>query len=142
MPTPDYSFDPRRLDLAWIRQSVKSTPWGRDRAEADIDHALRRSTVCGAYVATRQVGFVRVVTDQRFFAYIGDLYVAEKYRRRGIGSGLIELIKEHPDCACVRNWMVTTRGAIRFFSKFGFRSIDETTNLVVTGDRFVKIGAN
>lgn len=44
-----------------------------------------------------QIGLARLMTDQVTFAYIADVYVLPEYQKQGLGSWLMECIKEELD---------------------------------------------
>ena len=57
--------------------------------------ALRKTCNLTAYDGSRLVGCLRVLTDGYFFGTITELLVLPAYQRRGIGSRLLQLAKEH-----------------------------------------------
>jgi GNAT superfamily N-acetyltransferase len=67
-----------------------------------------------------QVGFARVITDFATFGYLGDVYVLEAYRGRGLSRWLMEVITAHPDLQGFRRWVLLTRDAHGLYSKFGY----------------------
>jgi len=81
---------------------------------------LRNSLGFGVYDGDALVGFARVVTDLATFAYIGDVFVLEAYRGRGLSKWLMECMVEHPDLKDLRRWHLVTRDAQALYAKFGF----------------------
>jgi len=81
---------------------------------------LRNSLGFGVYDGDALVGFARVVTDLATFAYIGDVFVLEAYRGRGLSKWLMECMVEHPDLRDLRRWHLVTRDAQGLYAKFGF----------------------
>jgi GNAT superfamily N-acetyltransferase len=70
--------------------------------------------------APLQVGFARVVTDFATVAYLGDVFVLETHRGRGLGKWLMECVVQHPSLQNLRRWILLTRDAHRLYSQFGF----------------------
>jgi len=66
------------------------------------------------------LGFARVVTDLATFAYVGDVFVIEAYRGRGLSKWPWECMVEHPDLKDLRRWHLVTRDAQGLYAKFGF----------------------
>jgi len=81
---------------------------------------LRNSLGFGVYDGAALVGFARVVTDLATFAYIGDVFVLEAYRGRGLSKWLMECMVEHPDLKDLRRWHLVTRDMQRLYAEFGF----------------------
>jgi GNAT superfamily N-acetyltransferase len=61
-----------------------------------------------------------VISDFATIAYIGDLFVVEPYRGRGLSTWMMECIMQHPDLQGLRRWILLTRDAHGLYSKFGF----------------------
>jgi GNAT superfamily N-acetyltransferase len=68
------------------------------------------------------VGFARVVTDAATFAYLGDVFVLQPYRGRGLGKRLMEAVMAHPDVQGVRRFMLATADAHALYAQFGFHA--------------------
>jgi len=73
--------------------------------------------------APMQVGFARVVSDFATFAYLGDVFVLESYRGRGLSKWLMECVVQHPALQDLRRWILLTRDAHRLYSRFGFTPV-------------------
>jgi GNAT superfamily N-acetyltransferase len=66
------------------------------------------------------VGFARVLTDHATFGYLGDVYVLEAHRGRGLSKWMMRVIVEHPDLQGFRRWSLLTRDAHGLYRQFGF----------------------
>ena len=114
------STDPARLDLdgtyAWLTASY----WARDIPRDVFDRSVRHALCFGVYEGARQVGFARVVTDFATVAYVGDVYVLEPWRGRGLSRWLMEVMTSHPELQGFRRWILLTRDAHGLYRKFGF----------------------
>jgi GNAT superfamily N-acetyltransferase len=67
-----------------------------------------------------QVAYGRVVSDRARFAYIGDIWVDEAHRGRGLARALVEFAIQHPELQQVRTWTLATRDAHRVYEPLGF----------------------
>jgi GNAT superfamily N-acetyltransferase len=61
-----------------------------------------------------------VVSDFATVAYLGDVFVLESHRGRGLSKWLIECIIQHPALQNLRRWILLTRDAHGLYSRFGF----------------------
>lgn len=114
------STDPARLDVGAIHAYLKDSYWARGIPRQVVERSLRNSLGFGVYDGDALVGFARVVTDLATFAYIGDVFVLEAYRGRGLSKWLMECMVEHPDLKDLRRWHLVTRDAQGLYAKFGF----------------------
>ena len=81
-----------------------------------IEHSLN----FGVYIAGKQVGFARVITDYTTYAYIGDVYILEDFRGRGLSKWLMRVIANHPELQGLRRCTLITRDAHELYRKTGF----------------------
>lgn len=115
------STDSSRLDLGLIhRFLVEESYWARERTLEQTKTAIENSICFGVYDGERQVAFARVVSDKATFAYVGDVFVVEDYRGRGISKMLMQYIVEHPELQGLRRWVLTTRDAHGLYEQFEF----------------------
>lgn len=118
------STDRERLDTDAIhRFLVEDSYWARERTFEQTLAAIENSICFGVYLERRQVGFARVVSDRATFAYVGDVYVIEEFRGRGLSKWLMETVIEHPDLQNLRRWILATRDAHALYEKFGFHEL-------------------
>ncbi len=71
------------------------------------------------------MGFARIVTDYATTAYVGDVFILEPYRGRGLGKRLVRAIVEHTELEGLRLWFLGTRDAHDLYKKFGFRKVTD-----------------
>jgi N-acetylglutamate synthase-like GNAT family acetyltransferase len=88
-----------------------------------VARSIKHSLCFGVYKSGKQVGFARVITDFATYAYIGDVFVLEEYRGRGLSKRLMQCIMEHPDLQGLRRWSLVTRDAHGLYSQFGFTGL-------------------
>lgn len=113
--------DISKLDIDLIhRFLVEESYWARERTMEQTRTAIENSMCFGVYDGGRQVAFARVVSDKATFAYIGDVFVVEGYRGRGISKMLMQYIVEHPDLQGLRRWVLATRDAHGLYEQFEF----------------------
>jgi GNAT superfamily N-acetyltransferase len=118
------STDRARLDLNVIHNFLTNCYWAkgipRDVVAQSIEHALCFGIYDGSGA---QVGFARVISDFATIAYVGDVFVLESHRGRGLGKWLMECITQHPALQNLRRWILTTRDAHGLYSQVGFTPV-------------------
>ena len=118
------STDPARLDLALIHDFLsRQSYWAAGIPPEIVRRSIENSLCFGLYRSQRQVGFARVVTDKSTFAYLGDVFVLEEFRGRGLGKWLLERILHHPELQGLRRFILGTRDAHGLYEQFGFRAL-------------------
>ena len=71
-----------------------SVDWWPDRTADKVEAAIGHGQAVGAWDGERLIGFARSVADGSLRAYIEDVVVQPAYRRRGVGSALVERLLE------------------------------------------------
>ena len=118
----EMSTDAARLDRDAIWAFVTESYWAEGIPRELLDRAIDRSLSFGVYAPDgSQAGYARVVTDGATFAWIGDLFVLEEHRGRGLGKWLVEAILDHPDLRDARKIVLATADAHGLYRPFGFR---------------------
>lgn len=113
--------DKRRLDLAGIHRFLSTESyWAKNRTLEQTLTAIENSLCFGVYRGREQVGFARVVTDKATFAYLGDVYILDGHRGRGLSKWLMQVIIEQPDTQGLRRWLLATRDAHGLYKQHGF----------------------
>lgn len=62
----------------------------------------------------------RVISDYTTIAYLGDVFVVQEYRGRGLGKWLVECVLSHPELQGLRRWVLATRDAHGLYQQLGF----------------------
>ena len=119
------STDPARLDVDGIYDYLSNSYWAHGIPRDVFERSLRHALCFGIYEGARQVGFARVVTDFATVAYVGDVYVLEPWRGRGLSRWLMETITSHPELQGFRRWILLTRDAHGLYEKFGFTPLGD-----------------
>jgi len=116
--------DKRRLDIAGIHKFLSTESyWAKNRTLEQTLTAIENSLCFGLYHGREQVGFARVVTDRATFAYIGDVYVLDGHRGRGLSKWLMQTIVEQPDMQNLRRWLLATKDAHGLYAQYGFETL-------------------
>ena len=116
--------DKARLDVAAIQAFLENDSyWAQSRTREQTETAIENSICFGLYHGERQIGFARVVSDRATFAYIGDVYVTDEFRGRGLSKWLMETIISHRDLQGLRRWVLATRDAHGLYEKYGFHEL-------------------
>jgi nitroimidazol reductase NimA-like FMN-containing flavoprotein (pyridoxamine 5'-phosphate oxidase superfamily)/ribosomal protein S18 acetylase RimI-like enzyme len=88
----------------------------------EVRSAIRRSSavVLARDERGRVVAFARAMSDGKT-AWIYDVIVAPSSRDTGVGATLMRLLLDHPAVRTARHVRLTTRDAMRFYARLGFR---------------------
>ncbi|HEY0429633.1 MAG TPA: GNAT family N-acetyltransferase [Pyrinomonadaceae bacterium] len=122
------STERNRLQIDVIqRYLAEESYWARERTREQTITAIKNSLPFGVYKGENQIGFARVVTDFATFAYLGDVFVLEDFRGKGLSKWLMETILSHPDLQNFRRWILATRDAHTLYEKFGFAALKHPT---------------
>jgi predicted acetyltransferase len=120
------STDKSRLDVAMIHRYLsEESYWAKGIPRVLVERAIENSICFGAYDGDRQIGFARVVTDRVVFAYVGDVFVLDSYRGRGVSKQIMQAIRDHPDLRRLRRWHLLTRDAHGLYKQFGFQELEK-----------------
>lgn len=115
------STDKSRLQPEEIQRFLsEESYWAKARTFEQTLRTIENSICFGVYFEGRQIGFARVVSDQTTFAYIGDVYVLDEFRGRGLSKWLMEIIISYPDLQGLRRWLLATRDAHGLYAQYEF----------------------
>jgi|SRR5271167_2301887 len=130
------STDRARLDLDVIHGFLTNCYWAKGISREVVARSIEHSLCFGVYDglvgqyprlakdarhgAPAQVGFARVVSDFAVVAYLGDVFVLESHRGRGLSKWLMECIMGHPALQNLRRWILLTRDAHGLYAQCGF----------------------
>jgi GNAT superfamily N-acetyltransferase len=118
------STDPARLDLDVVHGFLTNCYWAKGIPREVVARSIEHSLCFGVYEDTgTQVGFARVVSDFATVAYLGDVFVLESHRGRGLSKWLMQCVMEHPALRNLRRWILLTRDAHGLYSQFGFTPV-------------------
>lgn len=134
------SVDPADLDFATVHGFLTRAYWSEGIARADVEEAHRHSLVVACltapddgFLAPRQVGGARLVTDRVAFAYLADVFVLPDHRRRGLARWIVATALAHPDLGPrLRRYLLFTRDAQPLYRGFGFATPETVpSNLMI-----------
>ena len=112
-----------RLSLDVVHGFLTNCYWAKGIPREVVARSIEHALCFGIYEGGAQVGFARVISDFATIAYIGDVFVLETHRGRGLGKWLMQCISEHPSLQGLRRWILTTRDAHGLYSQFGFKPV-------------------
>jgi GNAT superfamily N-acetyltransferase len=118
------STDPKDLDLDVIHGFLTNCYWAKGIPREVVARSIEHSLCFGIYDSRgTQVGFARVVSDFSTVAYLGDVFVLESHRGRGLSKWMMECIMQHPALQGLRRWILLTRDAHGLYKQFGFAPV-------------------
>jgi len=113
-----------RLDLHVIHGFLTNCYWAKGIPREIVMRSIEGSLCFGLYESGgAQIGFARVISDFATVAYVGDVFVLESHRGRGLSKWLMQCIMEHPALQNLRRWILLTRDAHGLYSQFGFTPV-------------------
>jgi GNAT superfamily N-acetyltransferase len=118
------STEMSRLDVEMIHQFLSTESyWAKNRTIEQTRTAIENSICFGIYFDQQQVGFARVIADRATFACIGDVFIIEEFRGRGLGKMLMNEMLAHPELQNLRRWVLATKDAHGLYEQFGFSAL-------------------
>ncbi|MGA8500990.1 MAG: GNAT family N-acetyltransferase [Candidatus Sulfotelmatobacter sp.] len=117
------STDRERLSLDMVHGFLTNCYWARGIPREVVARSIENALCFGIYDGQSQIGFARVISDFATIAYVGDVFVLETHRGRGLGKWLMQCITQHPALQDLRHWVLTTRDAHGLYSQFGFAPV-------------------
>jgi GNAT superfamily N-acetyltransferase len=120
---PQYTVrtDSSRFDVEMIYRFLTTCYWAEGVPRETVQRSIDNALCFGVFDGDQQVGFARVITDRATYAYIGDVFILESHRGRGLSKLLMKAIMEHPDLQGLRRWSLVTNDAHGLYRQFGFR---------------------
>ena len=127
----EVSTDPERLDLDVIHGFLRTAYWATGIPREVVERSIANSIPFGLYAPDgEQAGFARVVSDRALYAYLGDVFVLDAHRGRGLGVWLVECVLAHPELQNLRGWTLVTADAHGLYERFGFTAPARPENLM------------
>lgn len=118
------STDKNLLQIDAIHKFLsEESYWAKERTIEQTRTAIENSLCFGVYAGENQIGFARVISDYATFAYVGDVYILEAFRGRGLSKWLMETMVNYPDLQNLRRWVLATKDAHSLYEKFGFHEL-------------------
>jgi GNAT superfamily N-acetyltransferase len=120
------STDKDKLDVIYIQQFLSHSYWAENIPLDVVRRSIAGSLCFGIYHNDTQIGFARVITDEATFGYLGDVFIDEAYRGKGLSKWLVETILAYPGLQGLRRFMLATRDAHGLYRQFGFSELTHT----------------
>src|SRR5271166_2709575 len=124
------STDHERIDLDVVHGFLAQCYWAKGIPRDVVARSIENSLCFGVYAENQQVGFARVISDYATYAYIGDVFVLQSFRGRGLGKWLVECIMRHPRLQGLRRWSLVTGDAHGLYAHFGFGPLKKPQNFM------------
>lgn len=79
-----------KINFGQVREMLKDAYWSKDISVEEIKKGANNSALMvAAYNKNNDiVGYLRVISDKTRFAYLLDVYVHEKHRKKGIARSM------------------------------------------------------
>jgi len=119
------STDRSLIDLDLVHRELANSYWAQNIPKDLVEKSIRHSLNFGVYQGDDQIGFGRIVTDCATFAYLGDVFIVDAHKGRGLSKWLMETIVSHPDLQGLRRFCLGTRDAHGLYERYGFQVIKE-----------------
>jgi GNAT superfamily N-acetyltransferase len=118
----EYTLSSERADQQpeRIQAYLARSYWAEGIPLSVVRRSIEGSLCFGIFAKGEQVAFARVVTDSATFAYLGDVYVLEEHRDRGLAKWMMEEIIAHPQLQGLRRFTLATRDAHSLYARYGF----------------------
>jgi GNAT superfamily N-acetyltransferase len=119
------SMDPAHLQFDVIHDFIcNQSYWGGGISRETLQKQIDNSTLhFGLYTGDQQIGYAQVLTNYTSFAYLGNVFVLDEHRGKGLSKWLMATIMNHPDLQKIRRWLLATRDAHGLYRQFGFTEL-------------------
>ncbi len=116
--------DKTKLDIIAIHDFLSNhSGWSNNISIERVETAINHSLNFGLFHQQKQIGFARVISDYSTIAYLGDIYVLEEYRGKGLSKKLMDIVMHHPNLQGLRRWILLTSTADWLYEKYGFTKL-------------------
>jgi N-acetylglutamate synthase-like GNAT family acetyltransferase len=116
--------DKSKMDIVAIHDFLsKYSGWSDNIPFERVKTSINNSLNFGLFHKDRQIGFARIISDFATIAYLGDIYVLDKYRGQGLSKKLMDTVIEHPNLQGLRRWILLTSTADWLYEKYGFTKL-------------------
>lgn len=119
-----FTTDASKMDVTAIHNFLTNhSGWSNHIPLATVKKSIEYSLNFGIFHNGQQIGFARVIFDFATIAYLGDVYILDEYRGKGLSKQLMDMIMEHPELQGLRRWILLTSTADWLYEKYGFVKI-------------------
>ncbi|MEL6449353.1 MAG: GNAT family N-acetyltransferase [Pseudomonadota bacterium] len=115
------------LDAGDVAALFAQTDWACDRSVDDVRVMLDADSFhVSAWADSKLVGFLRVLSDRRFRAFIEDVIVDAEYRGQGVGDAMMRRALE--TLAPVQEVVLgCTEDNVGYYARHGFTRVGHAT---------------
>lgn len=111
----------RPIPASSVQALYTAVGWWPQRRATEIAAMLDDTIAVGAWAGEQLVGFVRVVSDEHFRAFLEDVVVHPDFQRRGIGRLLLDRVLAELDTIDVVSLFCAPH-LVPFYKAAGFRA--------------------
>lgn len=123
--------DPARMDLGRVHLWLsEQSYWAAGRSREAVERSVAGSCPYAVVGPQGQVAFARVVTDEVTFAWICDVFVDPDHRGRGLGTWLVDAIRDDLTRDGVYRLLLATRDAHEVYGRLGFTELRDSALLM------------
>lgn len=116
--------DKSKMDIVAIHDFLsKHSGWSDNIPFDTVKASIENSLNFGLFYKDKQIGFARVISDFSTIAYLGDIYVLDKYRGQKLSKKIMEVVMQHPNLKGLRRWILLTSTAEWLYEKYGFNKL-------------------
>jgi len=131
LPNIIFKYGIENTDFKRVTAMLSTSYWVPGIDEEHLRQAFSNSAaVAAVYDGDYQMGCCRAVSDKMRFAYIMDVFVDEKYRRKGYGQQMLKFLLAAKELEPVRHVCLLTRDAHKFYEKVGFSLFSRPNDLL------------
>ncbi len=132
------SNDKSKLDIDAIHNFLSTKAyWCLNIPKEKVEISVENSLCFGLYENNIQIGFARIITDFSTIAYLGDVYILEKYRGKGLSKWLMETIMNFPELQGLRRWILLTGDAHELYRKYGWTDLADSSKWMELHNRSI-----
>lgn len=90
--------DKNKIDIVAIHDFLANiSGWSNNILIDKVKVSIKSSLNFGLFHKNKQIGYARVISDFSTIAYLGDVYILENYRGRGLSKKLMDEVMCHPN---------------------------------------------
>lgn len=116
-----FTTDPTKMDIVAIHDFLsKYSGWSNNIPIERVRTSIENSLNFGIFHKGKQIGFARIISDFATIAYLGDVYLLNEHRGKGLSKQLMDLIMSHSSLQGLRRWILLTNTADWLYEKYGF----------------------
>lgn len=116
--------DKSKMNIIAIHYYLSNhTDWSKNIPFNKVKDSIENSLNFGVFHNEKQIGYARVISDYSTIAYIGDVYILNDFRGKGLSKRLMDQITNHPNLQGLRRWILLTDTADWLYKKYGFVNI-------------------